>query len=92
MGTSVIGPCFEAALLAAPRLDGDGAGGGGGGACVGGAMDGSGDAALDAMVRDLGTKVNAGDGAWVKDNTGDGPSIFDDFEAGAYTRSPQSST
>jgi hypothetical protein len=49
-------------------------------------MDGAGDAALDALVRDLSTKVNAGDDAWVKDNTGDGPSIFEDFEAGAYIR------
>jgi hypothetical protein len=48
----------------------------------------SGDAELDALVRDLSRKVGATDGAWVRENTPSGvPSIHDDFE-GALRAAP----
>jgi hypothetical protein len=43
--------------------------------------DGGGDDVLDDLVRDLSRRVNATDGQWLRDNAGEGPSIFDDFEA-----------
>jgi hypothetical protein len=45
------------------------------------AMEPGGDYKLDDLVRALSAQVNATDGAWVRDNTGEGPSIFQDFEA-----------
>ena len=43
--------------------------------------DCGGDDVLDDLVHDLSKRVNATDGQWVRDNAGEGPSIFDDFEA-----------
>ena len=49
----------------------------------------SGDATLDALVRDLSKKVRTTDGAWVRENTNaDVPSIHADFE-GALRASPK---
>ena len=50
----------------------------------------SGDATLDALVRDLSAKVRATDGRWVEENAPkDGPkSIYDDFEGAVAAAIP----
>ena len=48
----------------------------------------SGDDVLDALVRDLSARVDATDGAWVREQAGSGPSIYEDFE-GALRRAPR---